>query len=155
MGGLEKIPGEGKYRRGNQGKLQCAFLEITDFFFFRMGCFFLSLWLNDVTKYGVWHTKWRVLNSGQLKCHFGMKRLTNTHPAFRLFLAFLSGLHHWTFLFGEPREEPVFLCSQGGLKAFQSPRPPEPRPMGCCCPSGIPLTPHPPPSPLLHQQAPG
>lgn len=42
MGGLEKIPGEGKYRRGNQGKLQCAFLEITDFFF-RMGCFFLSL----------------------------------------------------------------------------------------------------------------
>lgn len=34
MGGLEKILGEGKYRRGNQGKFQCAFFEITDFFFF-------------------------------------------------------------------------------------------------------------------------
>lgn len=39
MGGLEKIPGEGKYRRGNQGKLQCAFLEITDFFFLEWAVF--------------------------------------------------------------------------------------------------------------------
>lgn len=97
----------------------------------------------------------RISNSGEVKCHFGMRKLKTICPAFRPFLVSHSVLHHWTFLFGEPREGPVFPCSPGGLKASPWPLPAQAsgNPWVTATVLGS-LWLRPPPSPLPHQ-APG
>lgn len=149
----EKIPAGGCRVWGIQANYCVLFLKL--FIFFRMSCFFLSLcdliMLPNMV-FGI-PSRGRILNSGQLKCHFGMRRLKNICPAFRPFLILCLVLHHWTFLWGAQARIclPLLRRRADGFSEASS----EPRPMGSCCCFGLPLTVQSPPSPLLIQQSPG
>lgn len=89
----------------------------------------------------------RILNSGEMKCQFGIRQLKNICLAFRPLLVSHCMFHCWTFLSEEPRGGPVAVTSRREEGFSEVPKPVE---IPYCL--GIPLTLCLPPS-LLYQAA--